>query len=174
MDKNTRFEEIYKEYFKPMFLYAISFLTAEEEAENVVQEIFMNLWKAGNFQNIHIPSLKTYLFRSVRNACLNRLKKKNIASERLEMIREEVILDEAERLNDDLISEIEAEIESLPTQTREVIRGVYFHNLKYQEIADRLNVSLNTVKSLQRYGMQHLRERFADRLDLFLMMILLR
>lgn len=174
MDKKTRFEQIYKEYSKPMFLYAISFLTTEEDAEDVIQEIFMNLWQTGNFQDIHLPSLKTYLFRSVKNTCLNRLKKKDIISERLEMIHEEVMEEEALRLNDDLIREIEAEIECLPAQTREVIRGVYFHNLKYQEIAERLGVSLNTVKSLQRYGMQHLRNRFSDRLDLFLMMILVR
>lgn len=174
MDKKACFEQIYKEYFKPMFLYALSFLTTEEDAEDVVQEIFTNLWQAGHFQDIHAPSLKTYLFRSVKNACLNRLKKKDILSERLEAIHEEVMEEEAQRLNEDLIREIEAEIEQLPTQTREVIRGVYFQNLKYQEIAERLGVSLNTVKSLQRYGMQHLRERFADRLDLFLMMLLVR
>lgn len=41
-DKRVGFEQIYRDYSKPMFLYALSFLTSEEEAEDVIQEVFVN------------------------------------------------------------------------------------------------------------------------------------
>ena len=76
MDIKDRFEQIYKAYSKPMFLYALSFLISEEEAEDVIQEVFVNFWKDNTYQKIKNEVTKTYLFRSVKNNCLNRLKKK--------------------------------------------------------------------------------------------------
>ena len=165
---NDRFEDIYRQYSKPMFFYALSFLSSEEEAEDTIQEIFIHLWKEGTFRKIHVEALKTYLFRSVKNTCLNRLKKRTIISDRLDILRGEVIENEVMHLNDNLIEEIIAEIGRLPRQTREVIRNVYFRGMKYQEAAETQGVSLNTVKTLLKAGMQHLRKRFADRWDLFL------
>lgn len=165
---NDQFENIYREYSKPMFFYALSYLTLEEEAEDVVQEIFINLWKDGTFRKIHKDALKTYLFRSVKNTCLNRMKKRTVISDRLDVLRGEVVENEVMLLNDALVEEIIAEIGRLPRQTQEAIRNVYFRSMKYQEAAEAQGVSLNTIKTLLKVGMQHLRERFADRWDLFL------
>lgn len=114
---NDQFENIYRVYSKPMFFYALSFLTLEEEAEDVVQEIFINLWKDGTFREIHRDALKTYLFRSVKNTCLNRMKKRTVISDRLDVLRGEVVENEVMLLNDALVEEIIAEIGRLPRQT---------------------------------------------------------
>ena len=76
--------------------------------------------------------------------------------------------------NDELIQEVEAEIARMPEQTREIIQGVFFHGMKYQEVADQLGVSINTVKTLLKNGMRYLRERFAGRVDLFLVIALIK
>ena len=78
------------------------------------------------------------------------------------------------RSNDELIQEIETEISNMPEQTREIIQGVFFQGLKYQEVADQLGISINTVKTLLKNGMRHLRERFAERVDLFLIIVLIK
>lgn len=173
MDIKDRFEQIYKAYSKPMFLYALSFLISEEEAEDVIQEVFINFWKDKTYQKIRSEVTKTYLFRSVKNSCLNRLKKKDILRDRLDVLREEVVEEEMVKWNDTLIQEVEAEIERMPEQTREIIRSVFFHEMKYQEVADALGISINSVKTLLKNGMRHLRERFAERMDLFLVMVLI-
>ena len=95
-----RFEQIFKEFSKPMFLYALSFVTAEEEAEDVVQEVFVNFWKDKTYQKVRNEVMKTYLFRSVKNNCLNRLKKKDVQRGRLDLLREEVVEEEMMKLND--------------------------------------------------------------------------
>lgn len=168
-----RFEQIFKEFSKPMFLYALSFVTAEEEAEDVVQEVFVNFWKDKAYQKVRDEVMKTYLFRSVKNNCLNRLKKKDVPRDRLDLLREEVAEEEMMKLNEALIQEVEREIDRMPEQTREVIKGVFFREMKYQEVADLLGISINSVKTLLKNGMKHLRERFAERMDLFLLMMLI-
>ena len=157
-DKRVGFEQIYRDYSKPMFLYALSFLTSEEEAEDVIQEVFVNFWKDETYRKVKGEVTKTYLFRSVKNNCLNRLKKKDVLRDRLDL----------------LYGDVETEITNMPEQTREIIRSVFFQDLKYQEVADQLGISINTVKTLLKNGMKHLREHFAGRGDLFLMVLFLR
>ena len=140
-DKRVGFEQIYRDYSKPMFLYALT---------------------------------KTYLFRSVKNNCLNRLKKKDVLRDRLDLLYGDVVEEEMMAWNDELIQEVETEITNMPEQTREIIRSVFFQDLKYQEVADQLGISINTVKTLLKNGMKHLREHFAGRGDLFLMVLFLR
>lgn len=172
--EKERFEDIYKEYSKPMFLYALSFLISEEEAEDVIQEVFINFWKDDTYQKIQNEVTKTYLFRSVKNNCLNRLKKKDVLRDRLDLFREDIVEEEMMKWNDELIQEVETEIDRMPEQTRVIIRGVFFREMKYQEVADQLGISINTVKTLLKNGMKHLRERFDERMDLFLVIALMK
>ena len=174
VSKKKGFEDIYKEYSKPMFLYALSFLISEDEAEDVIQEVFINFWKDDTYQKIKNEVTKTYLFRSVRNNCLNRLKKKDVLRDRLDLFREDVAEEEMMTWNDELIQEVETEIAEMPEQTREIIQGVFFREMKYQEVADQLGISINTVKTLLKNGMRHLRVRFAERMDLFLVIALIK
>ena len=155
-----------------MFLYALSFVVSEVEAEDVVQEVFVNFWKDDVYCKINNEVTKTYLFRSVKNNCLNRLEKKDVMRDRVDMIREDIMEEEVQLWNDELFREVEEEIERMPEQTREIIRAVFFKEMKYQEVADCLGVSINTIKTLLKNGMRHLRERFAERMDLFLAMAL--
>ena len=104
-DKRVGFEQIYRDYSKPMFLYALSFLTSEEEAEDVIQEVFVNFWKDETYRKVKGEVTKTYLFRSVKNNCLNRLKKKDVLRDRLDLLYGDVVEEEMMTWNDELIQE---------------------------------------------------------------------
>ncbi len=110
-------------------MYALSFLTSEEEAEDVIQEVFVNFWKDNTFQKVKSEVTKIYLFRSVKNNCLNRLKKKDVLRDRLDLLYEDVAEEEMMTWNDELIQEVETEITNMPEQTREIIR-VFFPGFK--------------------------------------------
>ena len=99
---------------------------------------------------------------------------KEVLRDRLDLLYGDVVEEEMMAWNDELIQEVETEITNMPEQTREIIRGVFFQDLKYQEVADHLGISINTVKTLLKNGMKHLRELFAGRGDLFLMVLFLR
>ena len=170
-EKKERFEHIYKEYSKAMYLYALSFLVSEEEAEDAIQEVFINFWKDNTYQKIQNEVTKTYLFRSVKNNCLNRLKKKDVLRDRLDLFREDVAEEEMMMWNDTLIQEVGTAIEEMPEQTREIIQGVFFREMKYQEVADYLGISINTVKSLKYKAMDTLREVLKDYFYLLLVFL---
>ena len=174
---NENFDVTYKALFRkyyPSLIFYATRLVGEEEAEDVIQEVFVNFWKDETYRKVKGEVTKTYLFRSVKNNCLNRLKKKDVLKDRLDLLYGDVAEEEMMTWNDELIQEIETEISNMPEQTREIIQGVFFQGLKYQEVADQLGISINTVKTLLKNGMKHLREHFAGRGDLFLFVFLFR
>lgn len=173
-DKNItkgKFEYIFREYARSLYLYALSFLVSEVDAEDVVQEVFINFWKENTYQKVSVGAVKTYLFRSVKNNCLNRLYKKDLQRDRLDLLSQDIAEEEFLRLNDQLVQEIRQKIEQMSPQTRDIIKAVFFEELKYQEVADRMGISVNTVKTLLKKGMSRLREQYASRIDLFLLFL---
>lgn len=168
------FEQLFYLYHRPLFLYAISFFDYEEDAKDLVQDVFMKFWNDKSYKNIlNDKALKTYLFRSVRNACLNKLGKKDIIVKKVDVIATDVLEEGFSLYNEDLLEEIKLEILNLPEKTREVITSVFFNKLKYKEAAEELGISVNTVKSYLRSGVQHLRNKFSDKMEMFLFYVFL-
>lgn len=169
-----RFEGIFHQYSRNLLLYALHYLPTREEAEDVVQEVFLNFWKTDTFDLLKEEALKTYLFRSVKNNCLNRLEKKDVMRNGVDILYDSVVEEESGTLNEELIRQIQETIEAMAPQTREIIKLIFWKGMKYQEAAGALGISVNTVKTLLKNGIRYLRDRFGDRVDLFLVMMLLR
>lgn len=79
------------------------------------------------------------------------------------MLKQEIIEEETFLFDEKIIGEIKEELEQMPRQTRKIISLIFIQNVKYQEVADEMNISINTVKTLLRNGIKHLRNRFSDR-----------
>lgn len=132
--------------------YAFRYLYDKAYSEDVVQEVFISLWV--NAERIKINgSLKMYIYRMVRNRCLNFLKTLNVTDEFGEW--EEKLLDEPSAIFDmvlnadleDPYDEMLKNIELLPEKMQKIFRLKYMHNFQYTEIAEILGVSVNTVKT---------------------------
>ena len=133
-----------------MCTYADSLLHKSEIAEEVVQDVFFNIWKNKSDLNIK-TSLQSYLFRSVFNNSMMYLRK----------AKREISLDEswAESLlqsDDHPLEELEAKemdavliytLKSLPERTQEIFNLSRFEGLKYKEIAEKLSISIKTVEA---------------------------
>ena len=132
--KETAFEMIFKTFYRPLCTYAYSFLSDKDEAEEVVQASFISVWEKRD--NIEIQtSLKYYLYRMVRNACLNvikheKVKQKHAASEMAggepmhEGVAQAVISSELEE-------KIFEAMKVLPEQCRIVFQLSRLEELKY-------------------------------------------
>jgi RNA polymerase sigma-70 factor, ECF subfamily len=167
----SAFEMIFRAYYQPLCRYAYSFLSDKEEAEEVVQSAFITVWEKRKSIDIQ-TSLKSYLYRMVRNACLNVIKHEKIKQQH---VAHELAVTEAtyESVSQKVYaSELELKIgeamKVLPEQCRLVFQLSRFEELKYQEIADQLQISVKTVENHMGKALKIMREQLKEYLPLFL------
>lgn len=170
----TQFKQIFEHYSGSLYLYALGFLRSEAGAEDVVQEVFIRFWKNRGIELKNEKVIKTYLFNSVRNACLNLLEKKTPAFLKTEELQRKIAEENASRFNEALLEEILQKIQQLSPQTQKIISLVFLQDRTYQEAADEIGISVNTVKTLLRTGIKKLRTHFAGRNDLWLTLFIIR
>ncbi|MCC9064762.1 RNA polymerase sigma-70 factor [Flavobacterium piscisymbiosum] len=148
----TVYKNVFNHFYKGLVVYANNFLFDQQTSEDVVQEVFISLWE--NAKNIEIKtSLKAYLYAMVRNKCLNYLKSIKITDD-LNLIDLNSVLTLEDDL--DIISEEEKNIvyvqilkviETFPESMKQIFKLKFIENYKYNEIADELDISVNTVKT---------------------------
>ena len=167
----TAFEMIFRTYYQPLCNYAYTFLQDREEAEEIVQSTFTSIWEKHSTLSIR-TSAKAYLYAMVRNACLNVIKHEKIKQKH---VVEEVAL--SPRSHDSVTStvtstELEARIqqalEELPEQCRLVFKMSRFEELKYNEIAEQLNISVKTVENHIGKALKIMRDQLKDYLPILI------
>ncbi len=158
------FQTLFRKYYPAMCHFARQFLNDSELAEETVQDMFVKIWEKRETVNIE-SSLKHYLFRSVRNHCLNQIQhekiKKQYASKVLESAHHE-IASEQHFLEVDLVERIEKSINSLPPKRKEIFRLSREQGMKYKEIAETLDISVKTVEAQMGMALKFLREDLKD------------
>ncbi len=166
IDKDkSAFELIFSEYYGTMVLYAARFMDTREDAEEITQEVFVKFWEKCDTLSPD-SSVKSYLYRSVHNSCLNALKHEKVKdSYRQYMIQfmessSENIFDSEDP--DLLRNRILGEIDNLPPRCSEIFKLSRFEGLKYQEIAEHLGISVKTVEVQMGKALKVLREKLAD------------
>lgn len=167
------FEKIFREYFKSLHAYAYTFMKDDEQAEEIVQNVFCRIWEKRD-QLKPDGSLKAYLYRSVHNESVNYLKhQKTRTAFQVHYSNEEQIAGEASEniLAAELNSQIQKALNELPLQCRTIFQLSRFENLKYKEIADQLNLSVKTVENQMGKALKVLRLKLAEFLPIFLYII---
>jgi RNA polymerase sigma-70 factor, ECF subfamily len=165
LGNESAFEMIFRTYYQPLCRYAYSFLQDKEEAEEVVQASFITVWEKRN--NIAIEtSLKSYLYRMVRNSCLNVIKHEKVKQLAVSEVAYESVAQKIQAA--ELEIKITEAMKTLPEQCRLVFQLSRFEELKYQEIADQLQISVKTVENHMGKALKLMREQLKDYLPLFL------
>ena len=147
------FKKLFEDFYGQLVHYAHGYLFDTGSSEDVVQEVFVQLWE--NTEGIEIKStLKAYLYAMVRNRCLNVLKSVKITdtAKVLEFrtthihLREDIhpIINEEQ---DNKYHQALQTIDELPLKMRAVVKLRFINNYRYAEIADELGISINTVKT---------------------------
>jgi len=154
------FEELYIQTRERLFAYALAILKEEDAAQDLVQELFVDIWEDRLFLNIH-TGLAPYLTRTVRNRSLDYLKKQQnrqrLAKLHLQPGSEEFLINDALE-NKELGAVIEAAIEKLPPMPAKVFRLHYIKKINHSKIAEMLQISTNTVSNHMTKALKHLRE----------------
>jgi len=166
------FEGLFRTYYKPLHAYALSILKEMDQAEEIVQQVFVHLWEKQDQLGIN-QSATAYLYRAVHNRCLNQLKHEKVkaAYQQYSKLRPVDYPSAASRIQ---LSELQAKLDealsALPEQCRTIFQLSRFEALRYQEIADRLSISVKTVENQMGKALRLLREKLADYLPLLLIL----
>jgi RNA polymerase sigma-70 factor (ECF subfamily) len=149
------FQFIFNKYYLGLYYYAKKITGNKENAEEAVQNTFLKLWEKPETLNIE-KSLDSYLYKAVYNNCLNLLKQLQVKEKYTDNYRRRI--QDAEDLYqitaengqailiaDELHEKIESSISKLPKQCKEIFNLSRKEGLKNKEIAEKLEISLNTV-----------------------------
>lgn len=169
------FEQLFKLQYPALCGYARKYLDDIDQAEEVVQEMFFNFWQKKEKMEIN-TSLEAYLFRSVRNACLNYLKHLKIR-EQYKLANNAEIRQKEQEIHDSVVAmelqeKIENVIDQLPPERKKIFKMSRYEELKYKEIGAKLNISVKTVEGQMSKALKYLRVHLSEYLSLFIVFII--
>ena len=168
---HREFEELFRNYFTPLMAFSRRILGDEEDAREVVHQVFINLWEKRRELDLS-TSLKSYLFTSVNNRSLNVIRdRRKFSSEEVpERAGEWDVSTQMEAM--ELEEKIRAAIDTLPERCREIFELNRFEGLKYSEIATQLDISVKTVENQMTKALKLLREQLGKYLSILLWLML--
>lgn len=180
--KDSGFSRIYIVYFPKMVRFAREYVISEEEAQNVVQDMFLYLWERRELLDT-ISNLNAFLFTLIKNRCIDyyrttaRMKEKKLSIEELDERELHLKMEALQQFDTNLFTEddienlLEIAIESLPDKCRQVFRLSRLEGLKHEEIAQKMDISVNTVQNHISSALRKLKTALKDYLPLFIFII---
>lgn len=163
--EEAAFAIVFNSYYAVLCGYANKYLNDAETAEEIVQDVFVKFWEKCEFLAPE-SSIKSYLFRSVHNTCLNHLKHLKVRDAYRQYVvnylEKETTYAYGIHEEPDLEEKIEEAISTLPPQCQRIFRMSRFDGLKYQEIADNIGISVKTVEVQMGKALRLLRDRLRD------------
>ena len=163
MSSEKEFEEAFRYYYRPLFLFAYGYVMSEEEAENIVQSVFAGMWE----NRKRLPenlNLKAYLYSSVKHACLRYFRRLRLLDEYKKRQAEALVLSFADDdVEDDkeLVALVQQALSKLSEQQRKIVELHVMEGKKYLEIAEQLALSENTVRTHLKRAYKILRENLS-------------
>ena len=163
--------KLYDHYAKLLYGFILSIVKKQEEAEDVLQELFVQIWEKSSTFDVARGSVYTWLVTLARNRAIDRTRSKqfrlqdrtvsDIAFEKISHPDDHspfdsVVMQERAQL-------VRHALQSLPIEQQEVIRIAYFGGYSQSEIAAELNLPLGTVKTRIRQGMKKLQSHLMER-----------
>jgi RNA polymerase sigma-70 factor (ECF subfamily) len=143
------YTEIYDRYWPVMFRHSRKMLRDDDEAIDVVQDIFTTLW-AKSAETVFTTSIRSFLYSATRNKVIDLINRNKVRTNYLANLQE--FYDKGEFLTEDIIREkelinrIEMEVAKLPEKMRKIFELSRKHHLSYKEISEMTNVAEGTVK----------------------------
>lgn len=158
------FEALFRLYYQALCSHALRFVYTKEVAEDVVGEVFYQLWKTDRYLTVQY-TYRTYLYAAVRHRAYNYLRDELTGSrtpESLDALNETGQLETPQTLIefDETFQQVERIIHALPPQCQRVFLMSRFDNRKNQEIADELGLALKTVEAHMSRALHQLRRVF--------------
>ena len=159
------YRDLFRMFYRYLVLYAMRYVQSQESAEDIVQEVFVGLWK-GNKEYNSFHGFRAFLYESVKNGCLNYLKHKKLEQRYVAYALEtepeqQEDAENYELMREEIYRRIYRVVEELPDGCRKVFEQ-HLAGRKNEEIAQLFQISPETVKAQKKKALRVLRERLGD------------
>lgn len=176
-------ELLFSIYFPRLNDFARNVIRDDVLSQDIVQEIFVKVWEKRT--EIESINLEAFLFRLVRNRCIDYIKHLKVVNNRMQEIRLSSKYEELYRIDfvgnepyvlieQELKLKIENTIQHLPERCREVFVLSRINGLKNKEIAEKLNINIKNVERHLSRAMQSFKENFTEELPIALIVLVLK
>jgi len=176
-------ELLFSIYFPRLNDFARNVVKDDVISQDIVQDVFVKVWEKRS--EIESINLEAYLFRLVRNRCIDYIKHLKVVNNRMQEIQISSKYEELYRIDfignepyvlieQELKQKIEKTIQSLPDRCREVFIMSRMKGLKNKEIAEELNINIKNVERHLSRAMQSFRDNFSDELPIALVILVLK
>lgn len=164
------YNQLFDKYYMPLCVYSLKYCDSFQLAEDIVQDLFVKLWDEKIYMKFD-NSISPYLFKAVKNNTLQGIKKQSkYQFDAIEKVVNNLM--EEEPLDFATLEEekkkLYEQVEALPEKSKEVFKAIVLENMKYKEVAERLDISVNTVKTHYARALKQLRFK----LDVIIMLML--
>jgi len=155
------FAMLFNKYSKAVYALSIRYLKNREMAEDTVQNVFYKVWDRRKQKNSDTP-FRHYLFTIAKNELIDTLKNKRyyyLVEDYIESLSEDAQEIEEQELRKEQLEQVNKLIEKMSPQKRRIVELKLNEKISNQEIADKLNISVNTVKFVYSAALKDLREK---------------
>lgn len=152
----SQFEAVVDQYQDRLFRFAYMRVGDREDAEDLVQDVFVALYR-NLYCGKRIDDIQHYLLRSIYNTCADYYRRKKMQTVNIDTAREMAGDDDREIFEEYV--RIKMLLDDLPYEQAEIIRLKCYDDLTFRQIALLYDISEATAKSRYKYGLQHLRKK---------------
>lgn len=159
-DERAALQKLFDIYYEPLLLYCYRLIRDSESAEDIVQDCFVHIWRSRRLENFE-GELDRFMFQAIKFRAINYVR---------DQYRRDRLADNISEENDELPTYFQKEeagkeiellhytISCLPDECRKIFLMACLDDMKYREIAETLNISINTVKTQMKIALRFLRE----------------
>lgn len=171
-DNVKALEQLFLEFYPALCVFAKQYIDNEETCRDIVQDTFFKIWQKRKQISIE-RSFRSFLVTSVRNSCIDHIRKKQRSSIYEDTQRESILSVSPEDVYilNELQQVITTAIQQLPGNIRQAFELSRFQDKTYIEIAGEMNVSLKTVESYISRALKILRHELKDYLPFVLLFL---
>lgn len=171
MENRVDFSKVYITYYPKVLQFARGYVVWEEDAENITQDVFTDIWVRWTFLVDYVTNMDTYLLTLAKNKCIDYLRRRN--TERRYVDHTQMVSDLELELKAQSLGRLDVHsweagemnllihsaIQSLPERCRHIFLMSRLRKLSYREIADELHLSPNTVERQICIALRKLKEK---------------
>ena len=160
------FEEIFRKYYPGLLLFVERHLGERELAKDIVQDVFYRLYESAD-QFPEDFNIKSWLYRVSRNAAIDYIRHLKVVDNNEVLMAESMMYatEVDEEISEEITVRINEAIDNLPEQCRIIVRMSVIEGKKYTDIAEELDISINTVRTQISRAYKKLREQLSSYWD---------